>query len=200
MRYFGDTLRLSQKYCYRLQRLHLAHLLYTIFGIFYKVMTLSPLKPFKEFIHFGIKSLPLYCLRCLHCCLQCSGYASSRVLLKSGRPQTATGSDHGHQGEDVSRHNTGRYKHTPALLWLDIMDADCGAQSGHSRLLVRVHRGADTWSPPAAAKAGQDLLWSTFFGGAAPAAQSSPTKLPSYLTKYLPTQRPCWPFYTVRSP
>ena len=48
------------------------------------------------------------------------------------------------------------------------MDADCGAQSGHSRgLPVCLHCGppADTWHR-LLAKAGQDLLWSTFFGGA----------------------------------
>ena len=81
-----------------------------------------------------------------------------RVLLKSGRPQTATGSDHGHQGRTLAGER-GRIirgeiqAHTP-----DIMDADCWAQSGHSRRLpVRVHCGAaaDTWSPTPASCQGR---------------------------------------------
>ena len=43
-------------------------------------------------------AVPCICCACRQCLVGCRQCLEGRVLLKSGRPQTATGSDHGHQG------------------------------------------------------------------------------------------------------
>ena len=126
-------------------------------------------------------------------------------MLKSGRPQTATGSDHGHQGRRLAGecgHIIGRRGDTGThcaawTLWMQIAGLKVATHGGYQCAFTVAHQlihGTGFLPRPDKIYSGPHSL-----GAPSLAAQSSPPKLASYLTEYLPPQRPCWPFYTVRS-
>ena len=148
------------------------------------------------------------CRQCLVGRRQC---LLGRVLLKSGRPQTATGSDHGHQGRRFKAGERGhiivhKYNSTGGdtgthsgawTLWMQIAGLKVATHGGYQCAFTVAHQlihGTGFLPRPDKIYSGPHSL-----GAPRLAAQSSPPKLASYLTEYLPPQRPCWPFYTVRS-
>ena len=70
-----------------------------------------------------------------------------RLLLKSGRPQTATGFDHGHQGLAgccIIQADTSAHTHrllSARTLWMQIAELKVATQGGY-----QCAGGADTWS------------------------------------------------------
>jgi len=117
------------------------------------------------------------CGQCAVCSVPTRHCPVGRVLLKSGRPQTATGSDHGHQGRTLAGERGriirgGRYKHTHRTLWMQIAGLKVATHGGYQCAFTVGQQLIHGLQHRLLAKAGQDLLCSTFLGGCCPVITS----------------------------